>query len=361
MKKIFLSVKKIYLLAVLLGCMATPLALNAAEYTDGRIRLVLHEGTGRFSLYYMTDIASGRYEPFFVDQDPRTSFLSVIFNDHSYRLGETSVFRSRLGGTQENPALVFESSFLQITEEFSFIRTADSVLTNGVGITIKIENRSSQQAAIGTRFLLDTNLGEGTSQTPFITNTRSITSEFAIEPRAENGEKWWISRNDRLSLMGSVSLGENQNPDFIHFANWKRLNDVPWKTAVSQGRNFNFLPYSIGDSAVCYYFEPVLIGRGETVNKSILLAAGDEKGFTAYNNTAGAGEELSRILQESASPQNLQTDSPENENAIRTDLILLRDLIARLDEYINNDSVTADELTAIELVINRLKARYGLQ
>ncbi|MDR0623682.1 MAG: hypothetical protein LBG10_04565, partial [Treponema sp.] len=47
---------------------------GAADYSDGRVRLTLHEGNGRFTLSYMSDISKEKYDPFFVDQDPRTSF-----------------------------------------------------------------------------------------------------------------------------------------------------------------------------------------------------------------------------------------------------------------------------------------------
>jgi hypothetical protein len=252
------------------------------EYTNGRIRLVLHENLGRYSLYFMTGTNRTQYEPFFVDQDPRTSFLTLILNDRAYRLGEVSTFKTRIGGTLTQPALIFESPDLLITQEFSFISTYGSALCNGVRINICIENRGEQVVA-GLRLLLDTSLGEGREPgVPFVTDLRQISSETVID--RSDTDRWWISRNDRLGLMGSISGTDLTRPDLIHFANWKRFNDTPWKLSYTSGRNFNLPPYSIGDSAVCYYFDPRVLTSGESLTISLILAAEDVNGFTLVRN-----------------------------------------------------------------------------
>jgi hypothetical protein len=325
-------------------------SLGAAEYTDGRIKLVLHESTGRFSLYYLTDLLKERYEPLFVDQDPRTSFITVMAGDRTYRLGETSSFRVRLN-TASNPGFIFESSFLSVVQEFSFIRTAGSSLTNGVRMNIRIENRGEQQLMAGLRFLLDTNLGEGRSVPHFITDSRSFTAEALVD--GGNSDRWWVSRNDRLGVMGNIFVGGITRPDLVHFANWKRLNDIPWKTAYARGRNFNLLPYSIEDSAVCYYFDPVPLSGGEGRTVSVLLAAEDENGFAQYNTAAD--NELTRLLQKSVRITAVQ------DNYLEEDALVLRQLINAIDQHIAAGSVTEEELMTIELILARLEARHSPQ
>ncbi|MDR2257960.1 MAG: hypothetical protein LBE14_02295 [Treponema sp.] len=328
--------------------------LGAADFSDGRIRLTLHEGSGRFTVSYMSDMSKETYEPFFVDQDPRTSFFSVMVNDKIYRMGESSAFRVRTEEASSGPCFVFESAFLMVREEFSFIKTAGSSLSNGIKVTVTLENRGPQQTDLGFRFLIDTNLGEGIhGEPPFLTDTRPIASETAVD--GGDSDQWWISRNDRLALMGSISAGVEEKPDIVHFANWKRLNDVPWKTGYSPGRNFNYLPYSIGDSAVCYYYEPRPVSRGEIRMFTILLAAEDKNGFASY--FAGFQNDLSRFLKETVP---LDGEAPSADSR-QSDLILLRDLINRIDSYAAGETaITEEELAAMELVISRIKARYGL-
>jgi hypothetical protein len=322
---------------------------EAAEYIDGRIRLVINENTGRFSLYFMTDIAREQYDPFFTDQDPRTSFLALLVNNRNYRMGESAAFKITLGGTPLSPALIFESSFLTVTEDFSFIKTGSSSLTNGIQITITITNKGERPITAGLRFLLDTTLGEDTSP-HFLTDQRQIHTEALIETGAS--DTYWVSKNSRLGLMGSIGGQNITKPDFIHFANWKRLNDVPWKLAFVSGRNFNLLPYSIRDSAVCYYYEPSVINRGESRFISIALASEDENGFALNSNVP---DELSNLIRETPK---IEGDISQS---MRTDLIVLRDLVAKLDDYISSGAmVPDDELAALGLLISKIKEKYGI-
>jgi hypothetical protein len=260
-------------------------------------------------------------------------------------MGDSSAFRTRLGGAPSNPALVFESSFLTVTEEFSFIKTSGSPLVNGVQITITVTNRGEQPLKTGLRLLLDTTLGEGEAA-HFSAGDSRINAERAVEG---NDEASWVSANRRVGLMGSLYNPNFTPPDMVHFANWKRLNEVPWKTSPVAGRNFNQLPYSIGDSAVCYYYDPVMLPIGGTRVISLALASGDAGDFQAGGGIPG---EISRLLQQSAL-------SGDIADLFAIDLITLRDLIAKIDEYLASGAfITDDELAALELVLSRIKTRY---
>jgi hypothetical protein len=315
--------------------------LAAAEYSEGRIKLVLHENTGRFSLYYMADLINERYESLFTDQDPRTSFLTLMSGDRAYRLGDALSFKVRPGPA---PSLIFESSAFLVTQSFSFIKTAASAVANGVRMDVRIENKG-EPAPVGLRFLLDTSLGEGVLSTPhFTTDLRSFSEETLIDRERE--DKWWISQNGRFGFMGTIFAGVTE-PDMVQFANWKRFNDVPWKTDYSAGRNFNLLPYSINDSAVCYYFDPAPLARGESRTFSVLLAAADEKGFIPIPAASPAAENIAGLLEQSA----VFVSAGE-------DLRILQALITRIDECIAAQSISDEELVSVELILARLKARY---
>ena len=307
-------------------------SVSAAEYIEGRIRLVINEGTGRFSLFYMADMGREEYLPLFLDQDPRTSFLSLMANNRSYRLGETSAFKTSLGGTPSNPALIFESPSLTVTEEFSFIKTSASSQANGVQITITISNSGERSVEAGIRLLIDTTLGEK-NPSHFSTDLRQINNETVID--SSSADNYWVSKSSRVSLIGSV---EGLNPqDYLHFANWKRLNDASWKIPPVPGRNFNFLPYSIDDSAVCYYYEPAVIPRGGSRTITLVLSSGDEPGFTQTSSV-----------------------SEDSTASIRADLKTLRELAVRLDEYSISGTATDEELAAIGLLISRIRSKYGI-
>ena len=340
--------KKTFLLMVLF---LTVFSVFSAEFIDGRIKLVLNPNTGRFSLYFMTDIAREEYMPLFTDQDPRTSFLSIMVNNRIFKMGETSLFKTTLGGTPSSPSLIFESSFAVVVQNFSFIKTGSSSMTNGVLITVTVTNKSEQTISAGLRLLIDTDLGEKNSA-HFYINHKQINNETLIE--RSSSENYWVSKNSKLSLMGSI-VSENR-PDSIHFANWKRLNDASWKINHIPGRNFNLLPYSIGDSAVCYYYESAPLPKGGSRIASLSL-------FSALETEQAAEYTVSIERTEETVPAVITVETPNTDfsNSIRTDLNTLSELVSRLDETIKfHVYISDEELAAISLLISRIKLKYSI-
>lgn len=309
--------------AALALCLTVSTALAAAEYREGRVRLVIHEDSGRFALYYLADVSEMRYEPLFTASDPRTSFLELNVNDRIFRLGEAVSFR--VTSAEQSPAVVFESPFLAMREEFRFVKTNGAAEANGVEITFRIENRDSRRVSAGLRFLLDTSLGEGQGKTPFVIGGENTGAETLIT--GDSGKRWWFSGNGRYSLAGSISFNTGApSPSFLHFANWKLLNDVSWKAPYSRGRSFNYPPQSIGDSAVCYYYEPASLESGASLCYAITLAAADNDALAGF---AGEGENTGE----------------------------LRSLLERLDRYIAGETLDSEELAVIEQNAAELKAR----
>jgi len=251
------------------------LNLSASESLGGYLRLIINERNGSFSLYYLSDPAAMRYEPLFNAGDPTASFLSVSVNGRIHRLGQSGSFKTSYERLNGSPALVFESSFLRVSEIFTPIKTPNSPVVNGVRITVNIENTSGQRSSVGLRMLIDTHLGEARGMVPFITNNQLVEKETLIE--GLSGEKFWLSIGSNVTLMGSIlnPFNTSKPPDFVHIANWKRLNDVPWRLRYLEGRSLNNIPYSIGDSAVCYYFEPAMLESNRSFTYTIFLTTED--------------------------------------------------------------------------------------
>jgi hypothetical protein len=348
----------------------------AADYIDGRIKLTINETTGRFSLYYLTDKAVNRFEPLFADQDSRTSSLAIMINERVYKLGEATSFTTRIGGTQVNPALIFESPGMIVTGEFTFLATNGQSETNGVRITIRLENKGTRASNAGVRFILDTKLGESanTNADHFVTDQRGIRSETLLDGKWP--DKWWISRGSSYGLMGSIATDYSTPADFVHFANWKRLNDATWELQFNR-RNFTNPPYSINDSAVSYVFNPQRLLPGEARDFAILLAAEAENGFTRVSfrssspdtRTAAAPARPAQNQVSSGTPasggttvppgNSVSSRQPAEEETMRNDLVILRDLLASLDDYRSGRvRLSEEEIGNIELIIDRIKDRY---
>jgi len=378
-------------------------------YEDGRIKYTIDTNRSRFSLYYMTDVDKQRFEPLFWDRDRTTSFLSVSIDGTEYKLGNASLFKSYLRGTKTKPVLAFESKFIAVTEEFSFIRTASSGVSNGIRIDIRIENWSEKPLRVGARLLIDTFLGEKSSP-HFRTNLRPVESELEIFRNSE--EQWWLSRNDKYGLMGSLNVEGIDNPEMVYFANWKRLYESKFIPDYVQGRSFNSLLFSLRDSAVAYYYEQKTLGRWESAMFTVLLAAEDTYGFDIKSYPASQVSPVSEVsvpasesaryhVSESESvpatgqvspsapassvtggviqpqavinpaagdsgittvPLYLKSTVINNQETvrfIRSDLTTLRALVSKIDDYIYYDTpVSEDELRKMEMTVELIKDHY---
>jgi hypothetical protein len=351
--------------------LALGLALPAfgAEYEDGFIRLVLNPVLGRFSLYYLSDPAQRKYEALFMDQDPRTSVLTLSLDNKTYRLGESGEFSIREGGTARQPALIFESATLAVTQEFSFIRTGGSQAANGIKISYHIENKGRRRVQAGLRLLMDTKLGES-GMTPFVTDNRMIQEEIVFDTKTGFDGYWISGTTEGPALMGSLSAAVDRVPDSVHIANWKRLNDVPWALEFAQGRKFNNPPYSIRDSAVAYYYEPVRINAGESTSFYLLLATRDTRGFVAFSPSEGlpvplveeepfAPPPVETVVVPAAAPVTPSPPPNVNPTIVRSDYNALRDIIGRVEEYLSyGTAMSDDEIASIEQDLARIRSRY---
>jgi hypothetical protein len=330
--------------------------LNASEISNGYIRLTLNEITGSFSLSYLSDPQSGRYQSLFNSTEPDASFLTVFYNNKTYRLGRSFDFITRIEMHGGNPSLVFESAFLKVIETFTPVRTENSAHANGVKINIIIQNKG-ESALTGLRMLIDTHLGEGRGRVPFFTNNHLITNETVVN--AQTGDKYWVSRGQNVSLMGSILNPQETGgrlPDYVLFSNWKRLNDSPWEIRISQGRSFNVLPYSVMDSAVCYFYEPAMLHTNESFSYTVFLTTEDIMWYDSVwyfpqaqiNELRDEHVTLSVSFEEQAEQQSFDT----YDNTI---LILLLDLQNTLNQFIKGEIYLNEyDLLEIERSILRL-------
>jgi len=360
----------------------------ASDVKNGYVRLILHGKTGRYSLLYLSDTETMLYEPLFNSSDPRTSFLSVFVDGKVYRLGDSKNFTASIEKRNTDPAIVFESPFLKVTQVFSLVKTPNSQYANGVLITVTVQNTNDKEANVGLRMLVDTELGEGWGKVPFLTDKRIVARETRIE--GTSGERFWLTRGENVSLMGSIINPLDLDgilPSYVHIANWKRLNDVPWKLKSFEDRSFTNMPYSIRDSAVCYYYEPSLLDAGETFVYKIILSTEDIEWYNSVElpflleeipeevtreiEEATETEETEEILVnvteaeeiEIIEPPSIDIEAIEQEAIIESEengedpnMLFLIKLQAILDSFINGESeLNKSDLAEIEGVIERLK------
>ena len=344
------------LLFILTLCIVFTAGISALEMKEGRIKLVLHENSGRISIYFQNKLVSDEYTSLLLKQDPRTSGIIILIGNRTVRLGDTFEFDQAIENTRDGSAFVWTSKQLKITENFSFVTSPGSSIADGVRIDLVIENISEETLSVGMKYLFDTYLGESSkAECHFYTAGNSaINSETELKGLLP---EYWVSSEKIGGEIGLLVMLDNTvvtPPDKVIFANWKRLDESGWTLNIKEGRNFNLLPYSINDSAASHYYEPLRIPSGGKREISLVFGNYSSSGFSSSRmneETSSLDDLYNRVSTDTSDGPILST-----ENAVKNELTLTEDLITHIDRLLESEEpLSADELDALQTMIDKLE------
>jgi len=332
---------KRFLSFLILAC-ALGSSAFALEVRDGRMRLVVDDRSGRFALYYLADVTKNRYVPLLYDQETRTTYPTLMVDQKAYRLGETAEFRTTVAKDGAGVTIEYRSSFSVIRQSFSFTTSTGATLSDGVMISVTVENVSQKDSTIGFRYLFDTWLGEKAG-THFVAPSGTVLGTEALYG-IDSTEPWIKSPGDAGASLQVALTGPATRPDRVIAANWKRLNDASWAIETNASRNFTLLPYSVNDSALALYYDPVVVRPG--ASRAIIIALGNE--------TSG--------------PQRTAISTPVPATSVpavdsvpldaMADLIAVRSVLDAIDAALSSGSALApEEQASLEATLKRLEAR----
>jgi hypothetical protein len=328
--------------------LAGSLALQALEVREGLVKLVVNEATARISLYRLIDVAKGRYEALIFDQDPRTSFATLSVAGRLFKLGDSAEFRASTTRTDTGVSIEFRSSSIVVRQSVDFARSEGSALADGVRMSFSLENISEREASLGLRYLVDTWLGEK-SGVHFVTDKRPrVGGETAIA--SADADSYVASPGEKASFMIQFSGPGVDRPDKVILSNWKRLSDAAWGFEVNPQRNFTLVPYSINDSAVALFWEPVSVARGGTRRLSFAMGNLNEKGYPADDGKTPTEAIFAATV--------LGAPAPDAATSMAADLVASRDLIGSIDRALaSGGTISDDELAAWRKILDRLEER----
>ncbi len=350
------------LLGGLLLLMSIVVRAPALELSQGPLKLVLAESTGRFLLYYIENPLKKQYVPLFFSDDPRTSVLTIIIDGKLYRLGDSSAFQISVEHQNDTAAFVFTSNTLTVTEEFALTRSTGASAADGVVVTVTMRNISKTAESVGARLLLDTTLGEHSSGHFHTPVEGAIQHETSIIPStADSSVISESSAESKIGLQVMLSGAEITQPDRVILANWKRLNESPWDFEVNRSRDFSLLPYSINDSAVALYYNPQSVPPGGS--RRVVIALGN-KSPGGYTGAPAAPPPESQVAapaagsQADASPVQPGHNLIDN-SALENDYNKTVELLDRINSMLSQPpgSLTPDQMDQIRQALKLLEAR----
>ncbi len=321
--------------------------LGAIELTNGRMKLVLDERNGRFSLYYMTDVSKKSYVALLDDKEARTTYPTLYIDQKAYKLGEAAEFRVSAAKEGSGYLVQYRSSMAVVRQYLSFVASPGSPLADGLAIRFEIENVSERDLSVGLRYLFDTWLGER-ENAHFMS---SVPVLFANETLLPSGfDERHVASVGMGASLHFVFGAPATKPDRILASNWKRLNDSAWSLEVNPARNFTLMPYSINDSALALFYDPAPLKRAAVRGLSVLLS-GATPGAYAQAQTQTAGTAPSEGPAAATIAVSGQLD-------IMADLISARSLLASINELLSQGrEPSKEQLDSLADVLQRLEER----
>lgn len=337
-----------------------PVFLSGLTLEQGRMRLILHENNGRFSLYYLEDIEDDEYVSLLFERDPRTSSTGILLNNRVYTLGSSNNFSQKISKTSSGGKITWTSTQLTIQQSFSFVKSNPNGLADGVKIVTTVMNTSEEIQSVGIHKLFDTYLGEQRDSHFFTSDNEKLQGETGYSLQPPN---YWVSpvRDDSEKFKGFISMLKGSGitlPDKVVFANWKRLSENLWNLQVQSKRNFNLLPYSINDSAVCQFYDPIKIAPGaeRTVTSVIGAFTGSPistGATTAANETEEDGSDFEDMLSSTRTG-----DIKALHEMVNEDLIAVNDIISQINSLLSfPEDITEEKIEVIERSLNNLSTK----
>lgn len=334
---------KLVLLLMISTCLTSGLA--ALDLQRGKLKITLHEKTGRFALAGAEDQLKPVWTPLFSPEDVTTSKWKLQIGDKTAVLGEDSGFTAVTEATPTGAKVVWTSKALVVTATYDFLLSAAASVADGVKLGLSVVNVSDAPTKVGLRWLVDTSLGEKKDHFR-LSGGEVVNAETRLEGTMPD---WWLSSpgvDEPMGLLVMTGKGATP-PSRVVFANWKRLDDATWDLTYKQGRDFNQLPYSFNDSAVSQVYDAQEIPSGGTREVTVLL--GLKSARTLEGSRVGSANPLDDLLKKNQNPAL---------GALDQDLVSLQTLLAQIDAKLADPGrVTSEDLKLLQAVLDQIETR----
>ena len=224
------------------------------------------ENDHSFDFYYMD---KGNPVSLFNYTSTQKSFLSLYLNGEFISPENSPLFTGSFSGGEKKGEFQWSSESLLVTQAYSL--SSDGRLT----ITVTILNRSNKSIQTGVKIIVNNNYEEENRYA--LSRNGSITindNETGFSPDGFNVAfiSGPLNRHQKKTYM--LKIVENL-PEKIVVSNIDRLEEAGYTFLEQNGRNFNYSPYSLNDSALMLLYAKRDVPGGGDYSLKIAFSAID--------------------------------------------------------------------------------------
>lgn len=280
MKNIKKIIALVTLFAMFINIVAPPvqaLVEATAPYIvqNGIVEYKINKSNGRFTIHTADGIpnkvSDNDKNLLFFNKLPETSFTTFRIDGEDYVFGTEYGAK---GGVVSQTTIdgyiaktVWCINDVEITQKLTLITDPANPNAGNTKITYEVSNGSNKSVTLGSRILLDTQLGSNDAS-PMIVGTTFVTNE--TEYSGENMPISWKSADEKFApnviAYGLLSGWQNIEPDRMVVSHWESISHTAWDYTPNPLVNFTTVKneYASADSAVALYFNPTDLPIGET-------------------------------------------------------------------------------------------------
>ena len=270
---VLLSVMMLNALAPIV--LAAEEALQPYKVQNGIVEYQVNKNDGRFTIATADGIPGKESDNdknlLFFDELPETSFTTFRINGKDYIFGNNYGAEGGITSATKVDGYIAKTIWrindVEITQKLTLITDSANPNVGNTKITYEVANGSNAAVSLGSRILLDTQLGSNDAA-PMLIGSTYITNE--TEYSGENVPISWKSADQKFApdiiSYGLLSGWQNIEPDRLVIAHWESLSQTAWDFTTNPLINFTTVKNSYGsaDSATAIYFDPTAIATGET-------------------------------------------------------------------------------------------------
>ncbi|MBR5517760.1 MAG: S-layer homology domain-containing protein [Clostridia bacterium] len=281
MKKIISSIIAVVMLfnIMLTTAVYAVEAENAVSVHNGIVQYNVNNETGRFTIHTADGLPNKASDNdknlLFLHDTPETSFTTFRIDGKDYIFGNSYGFLGSEGGIVSKPVVdgnitttVWKVKGVEVTQKLQLIVDASNPNVGNTKITYSVVNAGDHKVEVGSRIMLDTQLGTNDAS-PMLVGTTYITNETEYE--GEGVPAAWKSADEKFAP-GVISYGllsgfDNVAPSRMVIAHWESLSKTKWDYTPNSLINFTTdkNEYGSADSAVALYYEPQPVEVGDEI------------------------------------------------------------------------------------------------
>jgi len=324
------------------------LLLFSFDVELGNIRLSVNPSNGRYNIFYGEQGKRNEQISAFVSEDPRTTKTILIYGNNRIILGDEGGFSIKAEPMTGGALILWERRDLEVQQQIEILNPSLRHPQGALRTTFSITNKLSNSARLSLGLIFDTYLGE--DGTHFYTSeNQGIEGELRF--RSPNIPEFLISSSSSLGVgFRFYTQGDEvSTPSLLQISNWRRLSDGKGNSNYQEGRNFNQLPYSIGDSALYFEYPITILEGGGKRTLSLLTVpwAPEEK-----------RKEQDREEDKPSNPRVSDASSLTMDQLFEKDLDTLIQLVEDLNKKLTNPSlVTREDWALFESVLQEIESR----